>query len=163
MDFRFSLSTKKILIILLILVALISVLYFVYFRGSDVKLSIDTLETTDFIDENGDYTPKNSFSLGEKIYVYEEFSNFIVTDSDTKCNLFLKLSINSKETSSFSKIYYYNLTDYKQYFSEDVVNGFKWYFTTKSSWPIGDYEIIAFIEDRLSEQTDSVSTNFVLG
>ena len=157
-----DISKKQIFIIVIILIVVIALAYYFFSRSEDIKLSIDVLETTDNIGENGSYIPRNTFTTGQEIFVFEDFSNFIVTDNDTKCNLFLELSIIYKPDDMIVKSFQYNLTDYKLPYADAVVEYVPWNFNTDISWETGNYRIDAFIKDNLSDQTATASTGFTL-
>ena len=153
-----------------VIIVLVAFLFYVFYSGlvnipfngssKTPVLSITLLDTASYVRGFGDYDPSDSFKIGEKVYVYEEFSNFIVTDNNTRCNLFLNISVLHDDKEFYYN--YYNVTQYRSYFESKVVNGFKWFFTPDDSWPVGEYEVQAFILDRNSGRSATAVTGFTL-
>lgn len=124
------------------------------------SLTIDILEPASSIRAAGDYDKKTSFGKNESAYIYQEFSNFIVTNNKTKCNLYLNITVYHNDIKFFNDSYH--LTDYKSSIDSKVVDAFKWPINFDNTWPTGKYEVFASIKDKYSGETASSTTNFNL-
>jgi len=157
-----DISKKYILIICIIGIIIVGLVYYFTIPKNEISLSIDVLDTTDFIDADGNYFIKNNFSRSDTIYVFQDFSNFVVIENETKCDLYFKLTITYLKDNSIKKIYHTNITYYYNPFTEAVLEYMPWIIPTDETWDIGEYNVNAYILDRFSDQSVSKSTYFSL-
>ena len=122
------------------------------FLLSEKNLVTTTLLPASDIRGLGDYDFQDEFTLGDQVYIYQEYSGFSI-DNDNECDLYLQLHVIGNGITV-----YYNTSNV----TDSSFQGHMWWFTPEESWPLTQYTVISYINDRISSESALKSTTFTL-
>ena len=112
---------------------------------------VETGTDLDFI--TGEYTPENSFSRGDFVYIAQKYENILTYENET-CNLYLEVTVTHNNT-----IYHWECEN-RTYIGKCLQI---WYFETNYLWPKGLYSVTVNLTDQISNTTaTSKTTSFYI-
>lgn len=116
------------------------------------KLEISVLDPASSITGFRDYDLYYSFNPGNKIYIYQEYGGFAITENN-ECDLYFEISIRTNE-----EIVYTNYST-----EEKPANtAHAWWLTTDESWSKGLYFVTIDMTDNIYLRTASKTTTFTI-
>jgi len=118
----------------------------------DIMPKISVLEPASDIRSYQDYDIDAKFTLGDKIFIYQEYAD--IKSVGNSCDIYLELSIVDPDSVQM----------YFQSFNKSEVGNMaqSWWFTTNAEWQKGQYIVYAYLKDNTSELSISKYSSFIL-
>ena len=113
-------------------------------------LEITVMETASDVRGFQDYDPESNFYPNQTIYVYTEYENITLIDSD-KCDLNLEIVVTVDNV-----VVYYD----SELKSEVKNNAHYWYFESNDDWSSGVFLVSITITDNPTSNSISKATTF---
>lgn len=120
------------------------------------KPVITVLNPASEVREIYDYDNETLFSIGETIYIYQEYSN-LSTINSTYCNIYLNITVNSTVDSEWVYFHFDELTK-----NETGNYGQAWWFVPDETWPSGIYYVTSYLLDNITGKSTYKTTIFVI-
>jgi len=146
-------ATIAFVIIIVVIILYVSVPFFTDESSSDeyVIPEITLLATASSVSINAtSYVPSISFTMGDKVWVYQEYTNI---SHNGVSDYYLSLSVFHSNGDKLGFV--------EEHIDTDKTACF-YYFNTNETWPTGLYLVSSKLVDNISNETVTDYTNFYL-